>query len=164
MNQLPLQNISVETANQKSSIKMAIVYQHRTADTNELFYVGIGMDINRAQRIAQRSRIWTNVYKKHGRIVEILFSGISHDEAKQIEKYLIRFHGRRNDGGILVNLTDGGHGVVGRKISDEEKKRISQRLTGRKQSAETIERRFKRIRGRKQSPEIIANRAKKIPD
>lgn len=42
---------------------MAIVYQHRRLDTNEVFYVGIGKTERRAYSIHGRSRHWSNVVK-----------------------------------------------------------------------------------------------------
>jgi hypothetical protein len=118
---------------------MALVYQHRTADTNQIFYIGIGTRKCRAKSSDNRNRHWHYVVRKHGINVEILFSGIDIEEAKQIEKYLIRFYGRKSEGGILVNHTDGGDGIFGHKMSDFAKARIKASSTGRLHTPEAKE-------------------------
>jgi hypothetical protein len=64
--------------------------------------------------------MWVSTYKKHGRIVEVIHTGLSQEDACDIEKDLIELIGRRNLGlGTLVNLTDGGEGAVGMVWTDE---------------------------------------------
>jgi len=111
---------------------MAIVYNHMTKDTDEIFYVGIGADKTRAHKRAQRSRYWKSVVAKHGLRIVITHANVCWEEAQSIERYLIAFYGRRQDGGLLVNLTDGGDGVLGQRFSDQAKAKISKTLSGRK--------------------------------
>jgi hypothetical protein len=158
---------------------MAIVYQHRTADTNELFYIGIGKKEERAYLKSPRSEFWKRVVGKHGRIVEILFNNISWGEACQIETYLIRFYGRSDQGGILINRTDGGNGAVGYIASAEARASISKSKkgiprsqetraklaaaqTGKKLSIETKAKMSKSGKCRKATPETIAKRVAKL--
>lgn len=165
---------------------MAIVYQHKRLDTNEVFYIGI-CDTHRKDKrpysFFNRNKFWHNVVKKAGFNVEITHEGICWEEACAIERYLICFYGRRDlKTGILVNLTDGGEGVINLLHTDESRKKMSTSKTGRILSDETrkkmsLSKKGKRnskehnenIRkariggfgpatGRKQSPEEIAKR------
>ena len=106
---------------------MAIVYQHIRKDSNEVFYVGIGLNEERAYTKDSRNRHWKNIVNKHGYIVEITHKDILWEEACVIEKYLIQFYGRKDLGlGMLVNKTDGGDGIPGMRHSEETRKKISQ--------------------------------------
>jgi hypothetical protein len=90
---------------------MAIVYQHRRKDTNEVFYVGIGKETSRAYEYG-RNIVWNRIADKCGYEIDILFEGISWKQACEIEKGLINDYGRQDLGlGILVNMTDGGDGA-----------------------------------------------------
>jgi len=99
---------------------MAIVYQHRRNDTNEVFYVGIGKDQYRAYSDRDRNKYWKNIVNKVGYIVQIVLEGVNYPEAFYTERYLIRYYGRKDLGlGLLVNVTDGGEGSPGVKRSAE---------------------------------------------
>lgn len=97
---------------------MAVVYLHKTMDTNEVFYIGIGKSEKRAYDKHRRSNIWKSYVKKHSVIVEITHNNISWEDACLIEIYLIAFW-RENSKIKLCNLTDGGEGVLNIKLSDE---------------------------------------------
>jgi len=99
---------------------MAIVYQHRREDTNEVFYIGIGETLKRAYQKKARSIFWISLTNKHSYTVEILFDNLTWEQACKKEKELIREYGRRDLGlGPLVNMTDGGDGAIGRIDSAE---------------------------------------------
>jgi hypothetical protein len=78
---------------------------------------------------------------------EIVVSGLTNDEANDIEMSAIAFYGRINNGtGILTNMDDGGNGATGREPwnkgkkglffhTDEAKKRIGESKTGDKNPA-----------------------------
>ena len=90
---------------------MAIVYQHKTKDTDEIFYIGIGVARRRAYSKHGRNKHWNNIVNKHGHYYEVLFEDVTREEAIQIEQYLISYYGRRDLGtGQLVNMTGGGDG------------------------------------------------------
>ena len=143
---------------------MAIVYRHRRLDTNEIFYVGIGKESTRAWSLADRNKWWKNIISKTEYKAEIIAVDLTWNDACELEIFLINLYGRKDLGtGNLVNLTDGGEGVIGnilsektrikmsnskkgksphnlgKKASEETKKRMSTSATGRRHSEETKE-------------------------
>lgn len=44
---------------------MAIVYQHRRLDKNEVFYIGVGLNKNRAYSKNDRNSHWKSIIKKN---------------------------------------------------------------------------------------------------
>jgi len=96
----------------------AIVYLHRRKSDGEVFYVGIGSKRTRAYDSKQRSRFWKAYTVKYPYSVEVLYEGLTWQEACGKERELIKQYGRRDlGGGTLVNMTDGGDGATGRKDS-----------------------------------------------
>lgn len=92
---------------------------------------------------------------------------ITETEAFALEKELIRLFKRESDGGILVNLTDGGEGLSGRIINYGTAKKVGKihigntyRL-GMKASPETKELQRKAKLGKSLSPEHRAKLAEK---
>jgi hypothetical protein len=99
---------------------MAIVYQHRRLDTNEVFYIGIGKDIKRAYSKCGRNKYWKDIVNKYGYQVDILIDGCDYKSAIKVEIGMISSYGRKNLGqGCLVNMTNGGQ--TKQKISDAKK-------------------------------------------
>lgn len=86
------------------------VYLHRRNDTNKVFYVGKGKG-SRAWHTKGRNPYWNNVANKHGCSVEVLFGGLSEDEAYQTEIDVI--NELRYMGEPLVNMNKGGDGNKG---------------------------------------------------
>ena len=97
-------------------------------DRDECFYVGKGHG-NRAYDMRRgRNRHHKAIVTKMHRIgssveVRIVADGLIEDEAFQIERERIKFW--RDAGVDLANLTDGGEGTVGFKMSDETKAKLS---------------------------------------
>ena len=119
---------------------MAVVYLHKRNDTNEVFYVGIGKTEKRAfdKNKNRRSQYWKRIVEKVGYTVDILHSDVSWGEACEIEKLLIENYGRKDLGlGNLVNMTDGGDGMVGLIFSEETRQKMSEWQKGKKLSEET---------------------------
>jgi hypothetical protein len=115
---------------------MAVVYRHRRLDNNSIFYIGIGLNKNRAYQIRSRNQLWKNIVSKTKYQIEIIVNEINYDDAKELEIFLINIYGRKDlHNGILCNMTDGGDGNT--NMSDEVKKKISNSLKGKKQSEET---------------------------
>lgn len=123
---------------------MALVYRHRRLDTNEIFYVGIGVRENRPYSKKNRNKYWRNIINKTNYEVEILVTDLSWEDACELEILLIKEYGRKDlKTGCLVNMTDGGEGVAGatytRKPPTEETKlKIKNSLTGIKHTQDRI--------------------------
>lgn len=105
------------------------VYEHWRLDRDECFYVGKGHG-NRAYDMRRgRNRHHKAIVAKMHRIgssveVRIVADGLVEAEAFQIERERIKFW--RNAGADLANLTDGGEGTVGFKMSNETKAKLSE--------------------------------------
>ena len=111
---------------------MAVVYKHTTKDTGSIFYIGIGKNEKRAYSRTERTKLWKNIINKHDYTVEILYNGLTWEEACEKEKELIKFYGKRNSGnGTLVNITDGGDGRLGAYPSEETRKKMSESHKGK---------------------------------
>ena len=115
---------------------MAYVYRHIRLDKNEPFYIGIGSDekYRRAYQKINRNKHWRNVVSKTDYEVEILMDGLTWEQACEKEKEFISLYGRKDlNIGTLVNLTDGGDGVLGTKSikhTDEWKRNMSVFMKG----------------------------------
>lgn len=115
-------------------------YAHYTADTNILFYIGVGTILNtktfkertrysRAYHTNGRNKYWKNVVNKHGFKVEILNLFETKEESLLEERNLISKYGKRINQGMLVNMSDGGEiGPIGRPnpMSEEQKRKLSE--------------------------------------
>jgi hypothetical protein len=138
-----------------------IVYIHIRPDTNEPFYVGMGM-IGRDLYLSGRNQHWKNVVNKNNGMFEskILFEGLSEEEAllkeREIELYL------KDQGYKLTNIME--CGIKGRpagsnhseeakqKMSDFWKKYYSENPSpkkGVKMSEESSEKKSKSMMGKK---------------
>ena len=102
---------------------MAVLYRHIRLDKNEPFYIGIGKNIKRAYSKFQRSKHWKSIVSNTEYEVEIIFYDLSWKEAQEKEKEFIKFYGRKENGGCLINKTNGGDGVCGLVLSEEQIKK-----------------------------------------
>ena len=113
---------------------MAYVYRHTRLDNNQVFYIGIGSSKNykRAYSKENRNKHWHNVASKHGYNVDVLLTDLTWEEACEVEKSLISKIGRRDLGtGTLVNMTEGGDGVIGVVFTEERCRKHSEKMKGR---------------------------------
>jgi hypothetical protein len=116
--------------------RQIVVYQHRRMDTNEVFYVGIGLE-SRPYDTNSRNRHWNHIVNNTKYTIEILHTFTEWDTAAAIEIQLISEYGRRDLGtGTLVNMTDGGQGSLGRVAKPETLKKLSKLAKGRTLSKE----------------------------
>ena len=129
-------------------LKEHFLYRHIRKDSNEPFYIGIGTkpskyngtrtEYKRAYDTSpkKRSVLWSNVYIKSNKDIEvqILFESTNYNLIKQKEQEFILLHGRKDNAkGSLVNLTDGGEGVLGMIVSEKTRKYLSKINIGKKQ-------------------------------
>ena len=100
---------------------MYYVYQHKKADTNEIFYVGKGKGA-RAFNATKRNSYWKNVVNKHGFNVEFVVTDIDEEFSFLVEMETIDAYRKR--GIVLSNMTDGGEGASGFVHSEEHKAKL----------------------------------------
>ena len=103
-------------------------YMHLRGDTGKPFYIGKGTGA-RASNPGGRNRHWHNIVNAHGRTIQILAQWDTNAEAIEHEKVLIASF--RSMGVELANVTDGGEGTAGRRLSEDAKRRISVANTGK---------------------------------
>lgn len=97
------------------------VYAHILDNETVPFYIGKGKG-KRAYDTKNRSKFWNRVAKK-GYRVEFIRENLSEEEALLLEVTMIKTLGRRdNKTGCLVNMTDGGDGLI--NPSEEVRKKI----------------------------------------
>lgn len=116
------------------------VYMHKRATDGSVFYIGKGKG-NRAFQERNRSAYWKNVAEKNGYTVELIESGLSEEEAFDLEIIKIAEIGLER----LVNMTAGGQGCSGRPFaeksleyirSQENRDRVSAQWKGVKRGRE----------------------------
>ena len=119
------------------------LYRYIRKDTNEVFYVGIGskdssnfktpqQEFKRAYNTKARSKRFKNVISKSGFLLEILLESNNYDFIKSKEIEFIKLYKRREDGGTLVNFSEGGESCKGIKRTKENKRNISLSKKGSK--------------------------------
>jgi group I intron endonuclease len=118
-------------------IKDTVLYIHTRKSDGGIFYVGIG-DEKRPYQKRSRNKYWRNTVKVHGGFnVTILKTGMTWEEACDLEIKMISFYGRKNPDhknpnyGCLVNMTDGGDGSKGCIPSEETKQKRRESMTGK---------------------------------
>jgi hypothetical protein len=120
-------------------VKNKVVYLHRKKTEGTIFYVGMG-EQDRAYTTHSRNKWWTNVYKKHDRVVDIVAKDLSIDDAYELEVFLISEIGRRDLGlGNLVNLDNGGEGASGHIPTASARRKLSKRMSKKVINTETLE-------------------------
>lgn len=130
-----------------------VVYRHVRLDTNEVFYIGIGCE-KRPDSKRHRNKWWHNIVNKTDYRVDILFDDLTWEEACKKEKEFITLYGRRDlNTGTLVNMTDGGDGMLGRIMTDEIKLKIGLGNKGKTYTDETKLKMSQALKGKKLSEE-----------
>lgn len=106
------------------------VYKHINAKTNVPFYIGKGIN-DRAYSKASRNVIWKNIVNKYGYRVEFIMTNLNELEAYYLENFYIKLYKRKDEGGTLVNMTDGGDGQSGVRWTNDRRKLMSKKITGK---------------------------------
>lgn len=104
------------------------VYIHRRKTDGTIFYVGMGVN-DRPWSRHGRGKWWKSIVKKNGFYTEICQSGMSRADAALLEMWIIAK--LRHEGVTLCNITDGGDGCVGKKMTRGERIKISRSQGGR---------------------------------
>jgi hypothetical protein len=117
---------------------MFYVYEHWRPDRDECFYVGKGKG-KRANDMSIRNGHHKAIQAKLLRLgmgveVKIFAGNLTEDDAFRIEKERILFW--KNLGIDLANHTDGGEGVSGFKLTEDQKNKISLTHKGKSKSRE----------------------------
>jgi|DEB0MinimDraft_6_1074348.scaffolds.fasta_scaffold03461_6 hypothetical protein len=97
------------------------------------YYIGKGKE-NRAYSNKRKIK----PPKDKNRIL-ILKQNLTEKESFNHEIYMIFIFGKKTNGGILYNITDGGEGVSGMKHTDDSKEKIGKAFRGKKLTPEHIE-------------------------
>ncbi len=99
------------------------------------YYVGHGKRARQThlQRNSEANQVLREIEAGGGKMVKKTEEYRTREEAVARETELIRLHGRRIDGGLLCNQRIGDRGgVQGRRLSDEQRARISAAMRGNK--------------------------------
>jgi hypothetical protein len=120
------------------------LYRHIRLDTNEVFYIGLGTKCKdnshsvtyaRAYTRHERNPIWKNITYKTKYKVEILLESDNYEFIKEKEVEFVQLYGRKDLGlGTLVNMTNGGDGMLGHIFSEKHRKNLSNARKGMKLS------------------------------
>ena len=111
--------------------------------------------------MALQKLTWKKIVDKANYEVEILFDDISFEEAKVKEIEFIKLYGRKDlNAGCLVNLTDGGDGLINKVFTPEYRKKLSNAAKNREKSEETKDKLRKYRIGIPNSPEARAKISK----
>jgi len=106
------------------------VYRHTRADNNQVFYIGMTSTENRPYTKHPRSDDWWKVVTKTNYFVDIVADGLTYEEARDLERDLIKEYGRKDLGkGYLTNNHGGGKSYLsayGRKYSKQHRKHLSE--------------------------------------
>lgn len=103
------------------------VYRHIRNDINLPFYIGIGNQANYKRAFSNKSRNkhWLNIVQKTSYTIEIIFEGLTKEDAVSKEVEFIKLYGRKCNNGLLCNQTDGGEGIISRENVEIWKKNLS---------------------------------------
>lgn len=145
------------------------VYEHWRLDKGVCFYVGKGQkrrawDMGTKEGTNSRNRwhrfLIKKLLPKNLIDVRLVFVNLEEGRAFELERERISYW--RACGIKLVNLTDGGEGATGVKVSDETRRKISQKSRGRRHTSETRAKMSLAAKGNKRavgavrSPEYLA--------
>jgi len=110
------------------------VYRHIRPDKNQVFYIGIGSEkYGRAKETRKRSKWWNHIVQKNeGQYrIDIILRGLSRNLAVEKEREFIALYGRRSHGeGTLVNFQDSDDRRLGYKMTESNKKKLSEIMKG----------------------------------
>lgn len=117
--------------------KKYYIYVHTRVDNGDPFYVGVGTldkgKYSRAMDYKKRSKFWKYIYNKTYYNITIIGEYDTREEALKNEINYISILGKRIDKkGTLVNLTNGGDGGLGIKITWTPEMRLKASISASK--------------------------------
>lgn len=121
------------------------VYSYIRSDGSP-YYIGKGKDRRAYQPHIRKNGV--DLLPKDKSRITILHQSLTESQAFEIEKSLIEKFGKKTEGGILVNLTDGGEGSSGHSWgnwSEEDKARMSRQRKGKKLGPNSVPSPFKGV-------------------
>lgn len=127
-------------------MKMFYTYIHKKASDGSVFYVGKGLR-SRARAVHGRNKFWKNIVGKHGFNVEICAKWQTEQEALDHERFLIWCF--RDMGLSLANITDGGLGTSGRKMTPDQLQKHTERSRLQAKSQEWRDSISEKLKGEK---------------
>jgi hypothetical protein len=117
------------------------IYRHIRPDTNEVFYIGKGNNLDKRVSLYSRAKCknrrhdyWKRIVAKNNGVftIEIMFECETEEQVNAKEIEFIALYGRKDLGnGTLVNFTDGGEGAKGVVMTDEVKRKHSVSMQGK---------------------------------
>lgn len=110
------------------------------------------------KRVNRHCSCWISGLLKSGLEPRAVVLELCEGDGCEEERFHIRF--ARNDGIRLVNMTEGGEGILGYRHSAATRLKLREQRVGKKQTKEEVERRVAPLRGRKQSPELVERRVR----
>lgn len=136
--------------------KKYYLYAHMRIDTDQCFYIGIGTkyrkkDFYRAVDFKKRNVFWKKIANKTRYNVIIVDESDNHQEIINKEINYILILGKKKDKkGELTNITDGGEGLKGHKVTwtKEMREAASERLKHREIKESTREKLRENIKTR----------------
>ena len=143
-----MENMENEENKKYDESRIYYVYKHVRLDNNTCFYIGKGKEGR--LNVPNRNTIHDNICKKHGYKAVIFKDKLNEEEAFKLEKDLINCYVSKLGYGIyikgyyvntennkfLTNMTFGGEGTSGIKLSEQTKRNMSESHKGRKNSEE----------------------------
>jgi hypothetical protein len=114
-------------------VKNYCVYAHERASDGKVFYIGKGKPPRAYSKIG-RSQRWLRTAQKHGLNVRYIKKEMPEPCAFSLEIALISAIGRDN----LCNMTDGGEGTSGRKVTQSQRVKCSASNKGKKPAPHSI--------------------------
>ena len=108
------------------------------------FHVGKGC-FRRFKQVSDRNQKWKRIANKYGFTHEIVQDNMSEEDAFLLEMWLIAKF--RHEGYDLANLTDGGEGNSGYRHTEAQRKKLSDAKIGMKMSDDFKRRCSERMRG-----------------
>lgn len=112
------------------------------------YYVGMGRKQRPFAKHAHRQDK-SDFKPQNKEQIKIVHENLSQEEAFALEIFYIKKYGKKCNGGILINLTDGGEGA---EHNEETKKKLSLMKTGTKASEETKRKMSEKRKGKKMPP------------